>query len=193
MDFLPKIEHGRTLDVNTNIQLRSRVLSGLRNYLKRRIGSYGSKNECFPLYEGACAPHTEQCFSHDFHQHHLTKVSQLLHIRGYILIVSSHMIPSSSRSISLLSLRRPVLPSSNVLPPTTSNSIPSSDALDIAPKISSHPGLASTQVRSGPRNTFRPSHFKRKRRHGFMSRLMTKNGRKTLMRRMKKGRWNLSH
>ncbi|KAH7132013.1 ribosomal protein L34-domain-containing protein [Dendryphion nanum] len=101
-------------------------------------------------------------------------------------------IPSTSRSISLLSMRRPALPTSALLS-INPNTTPSPEALDLAPKISSHPGLAATQIRCGPRNTFRPSHFKRKRRHGFLSRLMTKNGRKTLMRRIKKGRWNLSH
>jgi large subunit ribosomal protein L34 len=31
------------------------------------------------------------------------------------------------------------------------------------------------------------------RRHGIEGRFATKNGRRTLMRRIKKGRWNLAH
>ena len=66
--------------------------------------------------------------------------------------------------------------------------------VDIQPKISSHIALQALQVRSGPRGlTFNPSHIIRKRRHGFLSRVRTKNGRKTLRRRRQKGRCNMSH
>lgn len=112
---------------------------------------------------------------------------------------SRSSIPSTARSISLLAPRRPVLPSSSLaatLPTpgsTGAPAIPSADALDLASKISSHPALGSIQIRCGPRDTYNPSHFVRKRRHGFLSRIRTKKGRKLLMRRVKKGRWNLSH
>ncbi|CAD6500803.1 BgTH12-06509 [Blumeria graminis f. sp. triticale] len=67
------------------------------------------------------------------------------------------------------------------------------ELLDLHPKISTHPALGATQVRSGPRNTFSPSHFVRKRRHGFLSRVKTQKGRKTLARRRAKKRTTLSH
>jgi large subunit ribosomal protein L34 len=104
----------------------------------------------------------------------------------------------SARSISLLAPRRPMLPSSSAstIPTpgsTSAPAIPSTGALDLATKISAHPALGSIQIRCGPRDTYNPSHLVRKRRHGFLSRIRTKKGRKLLMRRLKKGRWNLSH
>ncbi|PVH97798.1 hypothetical protein DM02DRAFT_719676 [Periconia macrospinosa] len=106
---------------------------------------------------------------------------------------------SATRFMSLLAPRRPVLPPSSsplTLPSPGSASsavIPAPGALDLASKISLHPALGSTQIRCGPRDTYNPSHIVRKRRHGFLSRIRTKKGRKLLMRRLKKGRYNLSH
>lgn len=65
--------------------------------------------------------------------------------------------------------------------------------LDLYPRITSHPAFSSMQIRCGPRNTFNPSHFVRKRRHGFLSRARTRKGRMTLLRRKSKRRNTLSH
>ncbi|EOA80675.1 hypothetical protein ACJQWK_10012 [Exserohilum turcicum] len=107
---------------------------------------------------------------------------------------------SQTRHISLLSRRRPMLaasPFSPALlpPPGSSPASPTcaAETLDLAGKISTHPGLGSLQLRCGPRDTYNPSHLVRKRRHGFLSRLRTRKGRKTIMRRLNKGRWNISH
>ncbi|OBT45707.1 hypothetical protein VE00_03972 [Pseudogymnoascus sp. WSF 3629] len=112
--------------------------------------------------------------------------------------------PQASRTFSILTPLRPSLTSSfaprasAALDTTTTTSTTTSAAgtttiLDLLPKISTHPSLAGIQVRCGPRNTFSPSHFVRKRRHGFLSRVRTRKGRATLQRRKSKNRSTLSH
>jgi len=92
-------------------------------------------------------------------------------------------------------LRPFLLPSS----PTYANVLPRLPVLfkptdpDLVPRISSHPSLANVQIRCGPRRTYNPSNRVRKRRHGFLVRLNTRNGRKILKRRRAKGRRDLSH
>lgn len=70
---------------------------------------------------------------------------------------------------------------------------------DVVPRtaVTSHPALAGagSQIRCGPRrymNMNRPSRLIRMRRHGFLSRIRTKTGRKMLQRRKTKGRKMLS-
>ncbi|CAG5175219.1 uncharacterized protein ALTATR162_LOCUS8010 [Alternaria atra] len=76
-----------------------------------------------------------------------TSASTLLRPR----IATPHRLstPSSARQISLLTPRRPILPRTSTLPLAGSTSfVPStSETLDLASKISSHPGLGSTQIR----------------------------------------------
>lgn len=70
------------------------------------------------------------------------------------------------------------------------------EAPDILPTaaITSHPALAASQIRWMKRRTMeRTSRLKRKRTHGFLSRIRTRNGRKTLQRRKSKGRYFLSN
>jgi len=102
-----------------------------------------------------------------------------------------------ARLISLLTPRRPQLTLSSILPSpiggSSQLSATSSETLDLLPKISASPILASIQVRCGPRDTYNMTHFVRKRRHGFLSRIRTRKGRALLARRRAKGRKNLSH
>ncbi|KAF3032521.1 hypothetical protein E8E12_000959 [Didymella heteroderae] len=109
-------------------------------------------------------------------------------------------LAQQARNMSLLSARRPMLtpsstPSTLAAPGAPSTALPpsSSETLDIVGRISASAAFAGTQIRCGPRDTYNPSHIVRKRRHGFLSRLRTKKGRKLLMRRLVKGRVNLSH
>ncbi|KAF8443634.1 ribosomal protein L34-domain-containing protein [Terfezia claveryi] len=116
-------------------------------------------------------------------------------------ILKSHTL----RPFSILTPHRPSLhtyfspPYTNILrqptpiPISSPTTISPSESLDLLPRISSSPALRFLQLRNGPRNTFDPSHFVRKRRFGFLARLRTRTGRAILKRRRAKGRKSLSH
>jgi large subunit ribosomal protein L34 len=77
--------------------------------------------------------------------------------------------------------------------PASISETASEPTLDLLPKISGHPSLAGIQVRNGPRDTYSPSHFVRKRRLGFLARKRSRTGRMILKRRQAKRRSTLSH
>ena len=54
-------------------------------------------------------------------------------------------------------------------------------------------GFSASSAAAAPRNTFNPSHFVRKRRHGFLSRIRSRKGRNTIKRRRLKNRSTVSH
>ncbi|MCJ1340475.1 hypothetical protein MMC09_005771 [Bachmanniomyces sp. S44760] len=97
-------------------------------------------------------------------------------------------------------LRPSILPTHEAQPPfsqaTAGSNVSAASApllADLMPKISTHPALASAQVRNGPRNTYDPSHRVRKRRAGFLARVKSRTGRAILKRRRLKRRSTLSH
>eukprot|EP01113_Clastostelium_recurvatum_P041013 TRINITY_DN6455_c0_g1_i5.p1 TRINITY_DN6455_c0_g1~~TRINITY_DN6455_c0_g1_i5.p1 ORF type:complete len:247 (+),score=45.74 TRINITY_DN6455_c0_g1_i5:649-1389(+) len=91
--------------------------------------------------------------------------------------LSPYLAPSPSPA-SLL----PLVPSHDVLDPTVSLPVPVIGDL-IADDI---PGLLAIK------RTYQPSVVKRKRTHGFLVRLRSRNGRKVILRRLQKGRHNLA-
>ncbi|TVY39863.1 50S ribosomal protein [Lachnellula occidentalis] len=118
---------------------------------------------------------------------------------------TAHLItPLSTASkrafTSLPSLRPTIMPSSlsfSLRPnPTTITATSATTNLEAGAAIlpvSTHPSMNSTQIRCAGRNTFNPSHFVRKRRHGFLARLKSRTGRMMLKRRRAKKRSTLSH
>ncbi|KAI0428494.1 hypothetical protein F5Y09DRAFT_286228 [Xylaria sp. FL1042] len=116
--------------------------------------------------------------------------SSLPHLRPSILASNGTVFRPCNSGNALLSR----LPTTTASPAGVTNA--PEGLLDIVPKstITAHPALAGPQqIRCGPRPTMaRTSRLVRKRRHGFLSRIRTRNGRNTLQRRKNKKRSVLS-
>lgn len=108
------------------------------------------------------------------------------------------LTPLPSQISNLPPLRpTPLLHQSIFRAPTTTTVTTGETTADIVPKtsITAHPALAgvAAQMRCGPRPTMSgATRLIQKRRHGFLSRIRTRNGRNTLKRRIGKGRKRLS-
>ncbi|KAK1827863.1 hypothetical protein QBC39DRAFT_375237 [Podospora conica] len=109
--------------------------------------------------------------------------------------------PPPSRLISNLPALRPttLLRPQIFRAPTTTTTMTAGGEMtaDVVSKtsITAHPALAgvAAQMRCGPRPTMSgATRLVQKRRHGFLSRIRTRNGRNTLTRRKVKGRKRLS-
>lgn len=111
--------------------------------------------------------------------------------------------PSTSTPATLFARRRPAGLLPGIFTPGATGGGDAAAAAtavaDVVPMaaVTSNPALAGVacQARCGPRNYMnmnRPSRLIRQRRHGFLSRIRTKSGRKMLQRRKSKGRKMLS-
>ncbi|CZT47519.1 related to ribosomal protein L34, mitochondrial [Rhynchosporium secalis] len=104
---------------------------------------------------------------------------------------------SSKRTFtSLRGPSRPTLFQSSLPPgsaPILSTSPTTLTSSGILSNLCAPRAFSTTSVLGAPRDTFDPSHFVRKRRHGFLSRLKTRKGRAMLKRRLAKRRSTLSH
>ncbi|KAL2833446.1 ribosomal protein L34-domain-containing protein [Aspergillus cavernicola] len=98
---------------------------------------------------------------------------------------TSHLRPFS---LATTTLTRPTLTHQT---PSTSSLLAAAAAATPTFSQKSRSFSASASL-AGRRSTYNPSRRVQKRRHGFLSRLRTKNGRKIFTRRREKGRKNLS-
>ncbi|GAA5852049.1 hypothetical protein JCM8547_000142 [Rhodosporidiobolus lusitaniae] len=119
--------------------------------------------------------------------------SALLAARPLAPTASSSLARPSTFSASISTLFRPTAVTS--LSPLLSSSrpslsCPSSSLFSLLPNHSAGPSQLRTAVYGAE---YQPSQVKRKRKHGFLARVRTKNGRKTLRNRWSKGRKYLSH
>ncbi|KAK3350826.1 hypothetical protein B0H65DRAFT_586179 [Neurospora tetraspora] len=124
---------------------------------------------------------------------------------------SAFLPKTATRSFSILPSLRPTTFSSPIFRAPNAITAPSAssptttatvgidgevlDLLSASSLVSSHPALSGlgSQIRCGPRPTMSgATRLVQKRRHGFLSRVKTKNGQKTLKRRQAKGRLRLS-
>ncbi|KAI5890831.1 uncharacterized protein SCHCODRAFT_02633004 [Schizophyllum commune H4-8] len=112
-------------------------------------------------------------------------------VRSAALPAPAHVVPAApaasavaARVTSLSSARAFLAPSRPQVATT-----PSAMLASLSPSLS---GMQQLRFRTFG-TEYQPSQRVRKRRHGFLSRLRTKNGRRILQRRLKKGRRYLSH
>ncbi|GAA5869883.1 hypothetical protein JCM16303_001829 [Sporobolomyces ruberrimus] len=105
-------------------------------------------------------------------------------------------LPSLTQSFSTL-FRQTPSPTRSLLSssrPSLSLSNPSSSSSPILALLSQRTAQGDQQKRFAVYGAeYQPSQVRRKRKHGFLVRKRSKNGRKTLMRRWAKGRKFLSH
>ncbi|TRM69640.1 ribosomal protein L34-domain-containing protein [Schizophyllum amplum] len=106
-------------------------------------------------------------------------------VRSAALPAPTHVAPVSCAQVTRLAATRPFLAQAR---PQISMT-PSSMLASLSPSLS---GLQQLRFRTFG-TEYQPSQRVRKRRHGFLSRLRTKNGRRILRLRLKKGRKSLSH